>query len=269
MMARRTFALILLALSAGGGCCCPGTQPCGLSGSGGGGCGPGYLCLPKPIVWCGNENECGPGGCGQGDCDSCACPDDCGILPALGRGLSCGKGCGEIYWGEWYSDPPDCCDPCDDCGNWTGPHGFCNLGPCQRLLAAFHGYKYCPNPCTGPSCGGFCNKASCATGGCTSCGGGGCDSCGGGEMSHAQPIETYHHEGHSGGHEGGLTPEGHVHPQSILHDNWETPPGPKPVPGKPIHKAQQPQPRYTHAAPPARLQPNSNRMVRTAGYPAR
>jgi hypothetical protein len=29
-------------------------------------------------------------------------------------------GCGQRYWGDFYGDPPDCCDPCDRCGNYTG-----------------------------------------------------------------------------------------------------------------------------------------------------
>ena len=32
----------------------------------------------------------------------------------------CGTGCGEVYWVEFHSDPPDCCDPCDRCGHFTG-----------------------------------------------------------------------------------------------------------------------------------------------------
>jgi hypothetical protein len=30
------------------------------------------------------------------------------------------SGCGERYWGDWYGDPPDCNDPCDHYGNYTG-----------------------------------------------------------------------------------------------------------------------------------------------------
>jgi hypothetical protein len=30
-------------------------------------------------------------------------------------------GCGEIYRGDYASDPPVCCDPCDGHGNWIGP----------------------------------------------------------------------------------------------------------------------------------------------------
>ena len=29
--------------------------------------------------------------------------------------------CGERYWGEWFGDPPECCDPCNRCGDFTGP----------------------------------------------------------------------------------------------------------------------------------------------------
>jgi hypothetical protein len=32
----------------------------------------------------------------------------------------CGRTCGERYWGDFYSDPPDCWDPCDCYGNYTG-----------------------------------------------------------------------------------------------------------------------------------------------------
>jgi hypothetical protein len=30
--------------------------------------------------------------------------------------------CGEKYWSEWFNDPPECCDPCDDCGHYVGKH---------------------------------------------------------------------------------------------------------------------------------------------------
>ncbi|MCD4726734.1 MAG: hypothetical protein K8R46_03670 [Pirellulales bacterium] len=35
-----------------------------------------------------------------------------------------GPTCGERYWGDFYSDPPDCWDPCDCYGNNTG--GSCH-----------------------------------------------------------------------------------------------------------------------------------------------
>jgi hypothetical protein len=35
-------------------------------------------------------------------------------------GYWCGRSCGERYWGDFYSDPPDCWDPCDRHGNYMG-----------------------------------------------------------------------------------------------------------------------------------------------------
>jgi len=31
----------------------------------------------------------------------------------------CGPQCGEIFWSEWFSIPPLCDDPCNDCGDFT------------------------------------------------------------------------------------------------------------------------------------------------------
>ena len=36
----------------------------------------------------------------------------------------CGCGCGELYLGDWKSNPPHC-DPCDCCGNYTGDNRQC------------------------------------------------------------------------------------------------------------------------------------------------
>lgn len=70
---------------------------------------------------CGAYDTCAPGcfdGCGGG------CQPIRGTLRAIYRFFHaerwCGRSCGEAYWGGWVSDPPDCCDPCDQCGNWTG-----------------------------------------------------------------------------------------------------------------------------------------------------
>ncbi len=236
MSARLMSVCALVALWTGGGCCCLGPQ-----GTAGGACCL-SVCLPKPIVWCGEQNECGPGGC-----DSCVCPTECGILPAMRRCMSCGKGCGEIYWGEWISDPPDCCDPCDQCyGQWTGPHGYCNLGPCQRLLAALHGYRYCPKPCCDEWCG-LCSKPAAST--CTSCGGGGCSTCSRGYAGHLPMQGEVIYEGPA--------PKPG---QSIMTENWDRQPA-KPIPGKPIHKAQQP-----GQIKLGQSQPAYGRMVKTAGY---
>ncbi len=104
-----------------------------------GGCGP-----------CGDEYAVDAGGCESGACGGCdACggdvyPGSCGTrvsgpcgglsglcLPLMCTRLACGSGCGGIYWNEWVSDPPDCCDPCSDGGCWVGP-------------------QTCPQPCLYP-----------------------------------------------------------------------------------------------------------------------
>lgn len=274
LMARWLIVCALVALGAPAGCCVLGPHgachSCGPQGCGPDPCSTCCFRWPKPIMWCGDCNECGPEGQG------CACPADCGLMPALMRDKTCGKGCGEVYWGEWYSDPPDCCDPCDQCyGQWTGPHGHCRLGPMQHLLAALHGFKYCPRPCCDEGCGGFCTKGS-----CNACGGasaaGGCATCGHGQPAGSHPgVMTgqpyYEHAPHGG--------------ESILHENWDRPAGPKPVPGKPLHKAQQPTPgRVTQSVAPgtnrvqtaAHQEPTASpgttappvygRMVKTASY---
>ncbi|MCE9547712.1 MAG: hypothetical protein K8T25_19755 [Planctomycetia bacterium] len=105
------------------------------------------------------------GGCASGDCGAPACgARGCGVgicnwYPGkeLVDGLTCKKGCGKAYWSEWYNDPPDACDPCDKCGNWTGGGG-------------------------GRRCGrGGCGRGDC-DGGCGTCGGG---TCGGGRRGYA------------------------------------------------------------------------------------
>lgn len=83
----------------------------------------------------GSGSECGNGSCSE----------------RLVHRLACGSGCGEVYWGEWISDPPDCADPCDQCGNYVGPRlrvascltwsnlfgqrtGSCDCGVCAACL---------------------------------------------------------------------------------------------------------------------------------------
>lgn len=54
-------------------------------------------------------------------CESCSTPVFSLCRPRLLQALFGCTGCdGEYYWSEWFSDPPACHDPCDDCGNWTG-----------------------------------------------------------------------------------------------------------------------------------------------------
>jgi hypothetical protein len=148
-------------------------------------------------------SQCGecamPGGWrSAGGCDPCGAAGPCGPLRSGGPfertycvptgpgdhlcGLfgGCGAGCGEVYWGEWISDPPDACDPCDQCGNYVGeqccpewmrysrfvPWGYRN-GSCAT--------RGCNNNC-GPGCGvmkhGGCSVCGESVGSC-GCGGGG------------------------------------------------------------------------------------------------
>ena len=94
-------------------------------------------------------NSCG--GCGQVDCCDVSC---CGpkydvCLPRIPWGalrdcirarVTCGAGCSEeVYWGEWFSDPPKC-DPC--CGDqYVGPRP---PGSCRpRLIELLRIGKHC------------------------------------------------------------------------------------------------------------------------------
>jgi hypothetical protein len=75
-----------------------------------------------PYRWPG-ARSCNP--CGDA-CRPQTCHDKtyCGpltpIFALLTRDCWMGSGCGERYWGDFYGDPPDACDPCDRCGNYTG-----------------------------------------------------------------------------------------------------------------------------------------------------
>ncbi len=60
----------------------------------------------------------------------------------------CGDSCGEVFWHEWFSIPPECCDQCDDCGCFTGKtrpdnlysHGNDYHGWCENRQA--HSMRY-------------------------------------------------------------------------------------------------------------------------------
>jgi hypothetical protein len=108
-------------------------------------CGPQYggpmlgpACGPPCGPSCGPEGEgaCGPAAaaryepaCGMASAPACDGPygpagAPCGPLTWLFRLLDgdgwYGDGCGEMYCGDFCSDPPDCRDPCDRWGNYTG-----------------------------------------------------------------------------------------------------------------------------------------------------
>lgn len=118
-------------------------------------CGPASCCESGPVCGWGWGRACGWGcglGCGSAGVDECgtACDPCCepscdycchprGVLFWLRRILhprfwGCGcAGCGELYWSDFYNEPPDCCDPCDRCGNWTGR---CHGGECYSDCGA-------------------------------------------------------------------------------------------------------------------------------------
>ena len=209
MISRWALLVCASALFAGG-CCC--TDRCGS------GCGPhgergSLFCRPyEQRMADSNADECGT--C----CKTVGCGG--GIKGWLHNQATGCKGCGDIYWGEWVSDPPDCCDPCDGCGGFTGSGGNCCKPGClARIARLFHGYRYCPG-----DCGGSCGLA---LHGCHLCGGAGCDSCCGDEGYSAEGYE-------------GVEIHGHAAPHSVLEENWDPAPTPKPTPGKPIHKADTP-----------------------------
>jgi hypothetical protein len=100
--------------------------------------------------------SCGPTCDSCGGCDPCA--DPCGggcaercwyrgplscLFALFGRGIWCGPNCGERYWGDFYSDPPDCQDPCDCQGNYAGGCRSCGGG--SHDGAAYHEGGGCKN----------------------------------------------------------------------------------------------------------------------------
>jgi hypothetical protein len=115
----------------------------------------GCVAIDRPYEPLGNA----PGWDSVGSCSSCGtCPGDSqGHTPVsyVARQLTCAGGCGELYWGEWLSDPPQRCDPCDNWGNWIGPQPS---GPplWQRVAGGWIGFWGYRTPSH--------------AGGCTTCG---------------------------------------------------------------------------------------------------
>jgi len=130
-MKRAVFLSLAMAwLAASTGCCGGFAARCGY------GCGPGSVCdgCVEPAASCGE----GCGGC----CDGCDATCDCGgcghgcfrplapvawVLRVLGCSWPCGGCDHESYWGDFYSNMPDRCEPCDRQGNWIG-RGRCGWG---------------------------------------------------------------------------------------------------------------------------------------------
>ncbi len=144
--------LVLLAVASSGCACFNGFTPChGLrceSSGGPAGCG---------ILPCGGCDAGGCGDCGQevcscaaapadcqscaaADCQSCATPAFSICRPNLLHAIFGCTGCdGELYWSEWFNDPPACCDPCDEHGNWIGhgtqPVAYASVPPGMGVIA--------------------------------------------------------------------------------------------------------------------------------------
>jgi hypothetical protein len=82
-----------------------------------------------PCSTCGDCGDCDGGdscdepcgrSCGRGACgDRTACGPLTFIFSIFKANTWCGPSCGERYWGDFYSDPPECHDPCDTCGNYV------------------------------------------------------------------------------------------------------------------------------------------------------
>ncbi len=169
--------LTALALSAfGSGCCCMDRYyhgDCAGPASWGRNCGGGACRGGTCNDGCA-DGSCASGGCSDGscgataDCGGCGKCDLCAFNPikSLFKSIGCSSGCGEFYFDEWINDPPDACDPCDDCGNFVGqrccpPRWF--LG--GRNTSCYTCAQNCDTSC------GF--DGGCSTPGCTSCGHGG------------------------------------------------------------------------------------------------
>jgi hypothetical protein len=138
-------------------------------------------CCSRPMMCHGNAvaESCGSGDCGE--CASCGGARCQSGHPWHGTRnmLTCGAGCGEMYWGDWISHPPACGDPCDNCGNWIGD-GCCGPWPLFSGLRSLWGYRY-------RSCG--CGASDC-DGDCSSCGGG-CSDCMSGHAMQGHPGEAF------------------------------------------------------------------------------
>jgi hypothetical protein len=104
------------------------------------------------------------GGCGSCDgCDSCEPCHYPGPLQCVGNILrpigvlltperwGC-KGCGDVYWGDFHGDPPYCCDPCNQRGQYVG-YGNCSSG-CQDF----------------GTCNSGCQDSGTCSSGCGDCG---------------------------------------------------------------------------------------------------
>ena len=136
---------------------CGGSDPCSYGEGCDDGCGPvsgptrhpvraAYAPVRRAVV-----TDCDDGGdvacgrpCRTANCRNCdPCSDTCGsgscgrvwhrgplscLFALFSPNTWCGPTCGPRYWGDFYSDPPDCQDPCDGYGNYSGGGGCRSCG---------------------------------------------------------------------------------------------------------------------------------------------
>jgi len=148
-MKRAVFLSLAMAwLAASTGCCGGFAARCGC------GCGPGSVCdgCVEPAASCGEGCGGGCGGCDatcdRGGCGGCGhgCFRPLAPVAWVVRLLGCSWPCGgcdhESYWGDFYSNMPDRCEPCDCHGNWIG-RGRCGCdggGGCGGGCGCADGY---------------------------------------------------------------------------------------------------------------------------------
>jgi hypothetical protein len=159
-------ALAIITIVGASGCC--GMYPHGYAaGCGHAGCAAGTCGVAEPCSSCATSacDSCEVGGFVGDDCGCWAGGDACGpavhvgscaqgflsfARTALHNTLTCGSGCGELYIDEWYSDPPDACDPCVDHARLrTAP---CGCGSYPRMPWNLWGRRFQDGTCQ--SCAG-------------------------------------------------------------------------------------------------------------------
>ena len=87
----------------------------------------------------------------SGCCCLCCQPSRSFSEQEVGRHWCCSQ-CGETYWSEWFNDPPDCCEPCNHCGHFTGHCGCCSgCGPSCCGSGSCGGCGYGGPMANGPS----------------------------------------------------------------------------------------------------------------------
>lgn len=140
-----------------------------------------WLAIAAIVVCSSLSGCCGLHQVGPGCVDSCEQCDGCWGHPIpctpldgfcqLCRSTVCSGGCGEVYYGEWASTPPDCVDPCDPCGDYAGGcNAKCYPGVrIKSFLSCLHGKRLRCD--TTPDVFDICSicRHACCVDDCSSC----------------------------------------------------------------------------------------------------